>query len=82
MNGNTVNTDFYAVKIGDISGNAEVGNAKAATTRSNGTVKLSMLDASFEADQNVIIPITIDQDQIIGGFQMAFTYGNGLVFEK
>ncbi len=82
VNGNTVNTDFYAVKIGDISGNAEVGNAKAATTRSNGTFKLSMLDASFEADQNVIIPITIDQDQIIGGFQMAFTYGNGFVFEK
>ena len=71
ISSNQVNADFYAVKIGDINGNAEVGNFGNLGSRSNEKLELEYDNVGLKADQENKIQIIAKNDVTINGLQFA-----------
>ena len=62
-----VNIDFVAVKVGDVSGNAQTNALMAATPRSNKKpLRIQIQDQVLQAGQQYTIDFTTDQTDLIG----------------
>ena len=78
MENNKMNTDFYAVKIGDVSGNA-LGLVNT-TTRSIKNVQLIFEKASYKKNEEISVPIRISEGDMLSGIQIALQCSDELEF--
>ena len=69
MENNKMNTDFYAVKIGDVSGNA-LGIVNPAT-RTVKSLQLIFEKASYQKNEEISIPVRISEGEMLSGIQIA-----------
>ena len=67
-----LNDDFYAIKIGDLSGNATPTGFKGSDSRSNESYAIAIADQSFTKGQNVRIPVYATEQMLVSGMQMEF----------
>ncbi|HRG31959.1 MAG: T9SS type A sorting domain-containing protein [Saprospiraceae bacterium] len=69
---NEMNTDFYGIKIGDVSGNADVNNlGREISSRTSGEFKLYTDQIELTAGEQITVPIFASDDLILGGIQMS-----------
>ncbi len=71
LNANMMNTDFYAIKVGDVNGTVS-GNLKAGAikSRTNQTIDLSIEDKSLEDGKHVNVPILSTSELNINALQL------------
>lgn len=70
-----LNTDFVAVKVGDVNGNATLNSAGSIEDRTNfRKVKLVTENQYFEKNETVIVPIKVENAEQISGFQMTIEF--------
>lgn len=83
LNGNISNMNFYAIKIGDMTGNVDVGSAQGLKTRTNGALSLVIKNEDIKITGNEVeVPVSINQNQLLSGLQMSFEFAAELEFEK
>ncbi|MBL0235051.1 MAG: T9SS type A sorting domain-containing protein [Saprospiraceae bacterium] len=75
---NKMNTDFYAIKIGDVSGNA-LGIVNT-TTRSIKNVQLIFEKTSYKKNEEISVPIRISEGDMLSGIQIALQCSDVLEF--
>ncbi len=69
--------DFIAVKVGDVSGNAEPQNVNTIDDRTfNGTFFFNANDVAFEAGEEVVVEFTSEQLAEIEGYQFTMNFDN------
>ena len=73
-----MNTDFYAVKIGDVSGNA-LGLVNT-TIRSVKNVQLIFEKTSYKKNEEISVPIRISESDMLSGIQIALQLSDELEF--
>ncbi len=78
MENNKMNTDFYAVKIGDVSGNA-LGLVNT-TIRSVKNIQLIFEKASYEKNEEISVPVRISEGEMLSGIQIALQCSEELEF--
>ncbi|MDQ3140744.1 MAG: T9SS type A sorting domain-containing protein [Bacteroidota bacterium] len=71
---NHLNANFYAIKIGDISGNAVTNQLHKSGSRSRHTIPMTVDHQLFNANQEVRIPVSIQADFLMSGFQLSLEY--------
>jgi len=74
---NRMNEDYIGVKIGDISGNARANNLQNITTRTSGTLKLSIDDQYIAKGEVYQMDITAENFEHVYGVQFTMNH-NGL----
>jgi hypothetical protein len=73
--------DFHAVKVGDVSGDAESNGAVSNSTRSNGQLILAVEDADIVAGDSYVMEVTSENFDAIAGYQFTMKYdANALNF--
>lgn len=65
-----LNDDFYAVKIGDLSGNATPTGFQGTASRSNESYAIAIADHSFTKGQALRIPIYATEQMLVSGMQL------------
>lgn len=78
MENNKMNTDFYAVKIGDVSGNA-LGLVNT-TIRTVKNVQLFFEKASYKKNEEISVPVRISESDMLSGIQIALQCSDELEF--
>ncbi|MBK6544014.1 MAG: HYR domain-containing protein [Saprospiraceae bacterium] len=66
------NNDFYAIKIGDVSGNASASGVQGTSSRSKEQYTMYLQEQDFVANQQIKVPVYASQDMHVSGMQMAF----------
>lgn len=69
-----MSSDFYAVKIGDVTGDVTVNGAKTNTTRSNDFVTLVANAENFEAGQEVSLTLSAKEMMTLSGYQFTLEF--------
>ncbi|MBK6858805.1 MAG: T9SS type A sorting domain-containing protein [Saprospiraceae bacterium] len=64
------NDDFYAVKIGDLSGNATPTGFLGTASRSNESYTIAIADHTFTKGQALRIPVFATEQMLVSGMQM------------
>ena len=73
--------DFDAVKVGDVTGDAESNGAVSNSTRSNGQLILAVEDADIVAGDSYVMEVTSENFDAIAGYQFTMKYdANALSF--
>ncbi len=70
------NLDFIAVKIGDISGNADTNTLTTADTRSTDKFTLSVSNHKLQKGNTFTVPIYPENMQGIAGYQFTLAFEN------
>lgn len=74
IKGNEMSTDFVAIKIGDLSGNADV-NLNGSTSRTNpGSISLVMPDVKYRSGETLILPVSLGEETTISGMQLGMEF--------
>ena len=77
-----VETDFVAVKIGDVNNSVELGLSSDVLKRSSSTVYLQTPDEIYKPGELVAVPLIVDKSQSILGMQFSFDFDDSkLLFE-
>ncbi len=78
-----MNIDFVAVKVGDVSDNAEanLNEAKGASSRSTNIIEFTTENQTFANGDVVAVPVNIEDDMTTTGFQFTISIDNSLDFE-
>ncbi|MBK7232231.1 MAG: T9SS type A sorting domain-containing protein [Saprospiraceae bacterium] len=71
---NEMNTNFYAVKIGDVSGDASVNGLTNSAGSRTAPILINLPLQSFEAGEELIVPIKFNTDMILSGLQLGLSY--------
>lgn len=77
LEGDLMDADFVAIKIGDVNGNAnpaEFDSPEHGTARADKDLQLSTHTLDFEADEMLEVPIYAQDIQDILGFQMTINF--------
>ncbi|MBK9256850.1 MAG: T9SS type A sorting domain-containing protein [Saprospiraceae bacterium] len=78
---NDMDVNFVAVKVGDVNGNAQANLLNSITeSRTNSKLTLATENISFDAGSVIYVPVKVDQDAHITGFQFTLSFDND-VFE-
>ena len=78
MENNKMNTDFYAVKIGDVSGNAlDLVNTSIRSVKS---VQLIFEKASYKKNEEISVPVRLSEGDMLSGIQIALQLSDELEF--
>lgn len=78
MTGTNANNDFFAVKLGDVSGNALPVNTNP---RSSSFFNLNINDVAFVKGEELTIPVYASQDIKTSGLQMSVNISNLLTWK-
>ena len=70
MNQNFTSVNFVAVKTGDVTGEANTGFG-GINTRGRQVFPLMLIEASYTAGEEVVLPIHVNEQTVISGLQMA-----------
>ncbi len=82
LSNNQMNTDFVAIKVGDVNDNAVLNFGEAVDRNANGTLDLVINDRHFEVGDEVVASFRASDFADIAGFQLALNFdGNMLEFE-
>lgn len=73
LNQNEMNSNFVAVKIGDVSGNASV-NLSNSESSTRTFVDLILPEVEYNSGEQVQIPVSLSQSFTMTGIQLAFEY--------
>ena len=73
-------TDFIGVKVGDVSGDAEVSGIGGQVVRNNVVLGLEMTEAALEAGEEVSLNIRSEASVSVYGMQMTIELGEQLHF--
>ncbi len=74
LNGD-MTTDFIAVKVGDINGNVEANaNDKTVEPRSNKSLVLYTENVNYNANNELVIPISVSNDVNVSGMQFTIDF--------
>ncbi|MBL0235049.1 MAG: T9SS type A sorting domain-containing protein [Saprospiraceae bacterium] len=78
MENNKMSSDFYAVKIGDVSGNALglINNI----TRSVRNMQLIFEKESYKKNEEISVPVRLSESGLLNGFQLALKISEELEF--
>lgn len=79
LQGQMMSSDFYAIKVGDVTGDAKVDNAIDNSTRSGEAVVFSAQAESFTAGQEVEMTFSLEQAQILAGYQFTLEYNDAVL---
>ena len=81
---NQMQTNFYGIKIGDVSLNANASNGVNATgTRTNASIEFLIQDAKIAKGEEVIIPVRVSEAINLSGFQWSLEMNQGkLAFQN
>ena len=70
-------SDFIAIKVGDVSGDATPNDILGVDDRTlNGTTTFATNDQTFTAGQNIAVPVTADELSRIVGYQFTMEFDN------
>lgn len=73
-------TDFVAVKVGDVNGNAKANNANHTTeSRSNNPVVITTDNSEFTTGNIVSVPVKVADVQNISGMQFTLEFDNSML---
>ena len=72
-------TDFYAIKVGDVTGDAKVDGLNDNSTRSDEVLVISSNSQSFEYGQEVRVTFALDQATELSGYQFTMEYNENLL---
>ena len=70
------NLDFIAVKVGDVSGNADTNTLTTADTRSTGDFTLRLVNQNLQKGNIFTVPIYPENMQGIAGYQFTLGFKN------
>ncbi len=83
LNGDAMNNNLLAVKLGDVTGDAKSSNAQKIVARSFSQKIIFAPEIDFEALDQLIIPIQLDERILANGLQLQFEFDpNVLSFEN
>lgn len=78
--GDAVETDFTAIKVGDVNGNAAVSNLQSSAERtSKGTLQIELENAELKAGENYTFDFKSLDFENISGFQFTLDFDNKLL---
>ncbi len=78
--GDALETDFTAIKIGDVNGNALPGNLQGSSERtSNGTLLIELENTELKAGENYTIDFKSMDFENISGFQFTLEFDDNLL---
>ncbi|MBK6824382.1 MAG: T9SS type A sorting domain-containing protein [Saprospiraceae bacterium] len=78
MTDNKMSSDFYAVKIGDVNGNAL--ELDKNLSRSSANLKLTLEKSNYLNNQDIIIPVSLSENFPVAGLQLALKLDENLEF--
>ena len=82
LNAQMMNTDFVAIKVGDIDGNAKANGLNSNGTRSGDEFTFNAAERRFNAGETVVMKISADEYEILSGFQFTVQFDEDvLAFE-
>ena len=72
--------NFVAVKVGDVSGDAEAQNINGVDGRTfNGSFYLNAKDVEFEAGETIEVAFTSEELKAVAGYQFTMNFNNNVV---
>jgi|GEM_PF-724879 len=75
-------SDFIAVKIGDVNNSVELTFGENVSSRSSNSVFLQTANAEYVSNELIAVPLVVEKSQDIFGLQFSFDFdGSDMVFE-
>ncbi|MEO6190621.1 MAG: cohesin domain-containing protein [Saprospiraceae bacterium] len=83
LNGDAMNNNLIAVKLGDVTGDAKTSSLQSVHSRTNKSRVLYLPETDFESNEMISVPVQLDEKVMATGMQLQFEFDpNLLSFES